>query len=135
MFTDSEAAAAYIIARLKTLNWGVVPLDDVAIPAKISRVATADSVTLKISSRQFDISAEWRGLTQPRWGDGPSPNYPGQHQWAFMLEASEARLSLNGRAVDGETYPDERFRSMFGAPVSSASIGLAEVSVEMPGNN
>lgn len=131
ILTDSIPAAEYIVRRLRSVEWSVVPLDAQPRIASFRRTTGIESVTVLVTASDLEVAAEWRGLFGRDWGDGPSNNYPNQHAWAFVLEASEAYVSLNGVRVEGETYPDERFRPMFGAPLSSAQIGLAEVAVEL----
>lgn len=131
ILTDSVPAADYIVRRLRSVEWSVVPLDTQPRIASFRRTTGIENVTVRVTASDLEVAAEWRGLFGRDWGDGPSNNYANQHAWAFVLEASEAYLSLNGVRVGGETYPDERFRPMFGAPLSSAQIGLAEVAVEL----
>lgn len=131
ILTDSVPAADYIMRRLRSVGWAVVPLDAQPRIASFTRTTAIENVAVRITTSDLEVAAEWQGLFGRDWGDGPSNSYPNEHAWAFVLEASEAHLALNGVRVEGEVFPDERFRPMFGAPLSSAQIGLAEVTVEL----
>jgi hypothetical protein len=131
ILTDSLPAADYLVRRLRSVGWSGSRIEVAPRIASFSRTASIQNVTVRVTASDLELVAEWRGLFPQEWADGPSNNYPNQHAWAFVLEASDAGLSINGRRVVGETFPDERFRPMFGAPLSSAQIGLAEVSVDV----
>ena len=49
--------------------------------------------------------------------------------WALFVEAHRASMTVDGRPVVGEPFPDDVWVSKLGRPLSSAHVALSEVRV------
>ena len=125
--TDTPELARFLIGRLSTTGWAGVDTSIVPRRARFRRSPMGQQVDVAISAPNLELRIVWKEFGPQRWTEGVSKSYPLERAWAFFVEAQQVIVTLNGRTVDATPYPDERYRSMFGEPISSCQIGLCEI--------
>jgi hypothetical protein len=127
VLTDNLHLVPWFRNRLDEAGWSLVALDRSPLEARFERSQLSNDLRLRIEAHDLLVRASWQGLSMPRWMGGRSGNYPSETQWALLIEASEASVTVNGVRGQGAPYPDERFVSMLGRSVSSCQLGLCEI--------
>jgi hypothetical protein len=132
VLADPVAVGERMLARLRAMS--APPSEDVSAieAATFARqpATTSGALGWTIRGAATAIEARWEDLEPPVWVEGPAPAFWEREDiWACFVSARAASLTVDGRRLDGEPFPDAVWEPKIGRALSSAHAALAEVRV------
>jgi hypothetical protein len=129
--TDAPEVAARMQERLGRMGQTDVDRDRPPIEALFTRHrAGPDGFGFSISWQAHTMEARWIDPTLPFWMIAPAPDLKADEDiWALFVEAPRASLTVDGRPIAGEPFPDDVWVAKVGRSLSSAHVALSEVRV------
>ena len=137
ILTDNPDLARRIRDQLRATGYHRVDLSGEPRPAAFirSRLTEPFHVRYLIAAVGLEIDAHWEGLGEPTFAHGPAPQQPDRQEiWSMLFEAQVGAAAINGRAVEGTTYPMENWTPWLGRPLRSAHVARGEILVDRPGS-
>ncbi len=129
--SDAPEVAARMKERLARMGHTEVDLRGPSVEALFTRHHVGPSgFGFAINWQAHTVEARWIEPSAPFWMMAPAPDLRADEDiWALFVEAHRASMTVDGRPVVGEPFPDDVWVSKLGRPLSSAHVALSEVRV------
>lgn len=112
---------------------GYAPLEFPMRTAQFGRVFTASTAAWAVAADGFHLTVEFAGLDVPTLTVGRHPTDDAIDTVGVAREAESARVSLDGREIVGDLFPNEGYRPWVGYAFRSALVTMSEVHIERDG--
>ena len=128
VLTDSPGLDRALRGRLTPRSWPLAAPDTRATGATFGRNPVRDgALEATIVAEGLRVEVAWRELSPPIVATGKVGGTPTWDSSTVLMEAGSWSVTVDGRAVRGEAFPNEVWRPWFDRPLSSALVALAEV--------
>lgn len=134
-FGETIALAERMQTRLRGMQNPAVPAVGLEHPPQKAIIRRHPSLEAGehwlVESPQHTVSAAWRAGEPAFWLSAPAPAFhPTRDYVTAMVSYRRAKLVVDGRDIEGETYNHARWEERLGRPFSSCHVALAETALE-----
>lgn len=131
VLTDNEGLVTAFHGRRAA--GGYAPLDFPVRQARFDRVFTASTARWTVTADGLDLDVEFLDLAPPTLTVGLHPTDASVDTIGVASEAESARITVNGRTIDGDLFANEGYRPWVGHAFRSALVTMSEIHVDRAG--